>query len=307
MLDASSKKLLKAPFSYFGGKSLIASTVWEALGNVKNYIEPFFGSGAVLLARPGGWTSGLETVNDLDGLIANFWRAVKYDPVQTAHYADWPVNENDLHARHKWLLEQLPELPKKLEADPEYYDSKIAGWWVWGLNCWIGSGFCSGKLSRQKPHLGNLGRGVHRRSMSSVVPGNVSTIYDWFEALSIRLRLVRVCCGDWKRVVSPVALTAAEPTGVFLDPPYSVANVLYANEDKSVLGEVRQWCKEHSDLRIVLCGLEGEHNELEELGWRKISWKSNGGYALQGKNKDGNRTKERLWLSPSCVEQKLLV
>lgn len=43
---------LRAPFPWFGGKSRIASTVWDAFGRVQNYVEPFFGSGAVLLARP---------------------------------------------------------------------------------------------------------------------------------------------------------------------------------------------------------------------------------------------------------------
>jgi hypothetical protein len=50
--EAISVKPLKAPFPYFGSKSRIAGTVWHALGDVKHYIEPFFGSGAVLLARP---------------------------------------------------------------------------------------------------------------------------------------------------------------------------------------------------------------------------------------------------------------
>jgi DNA adenine methylase len=29
---------IKAPFPYFGGKSAIASLVWERLGNVANYV-----------------------------------------------------------------------------------------------------------------------------------------------------------------------------------------------------------------------------------------------------------------------------
>lgn len=38
--------------AYFGGKSRIASEVWARFGDVTSYIEPFFGSGAVLLSRP---------------------------------------------------------------------------------------------------------------------------------------------------------------------------------------------------------------------------------------------------------------
>ena len=29
-------------------------------------------------------------------------------------------------------------------GDPDFFDAKAAGWWCWGLNCWIGSGWCSG-------------------------------------------------------------------------------------------------------------------------------------------------------------------
>lgn len=45
-------EFLAAPFPYFGGKARIADRVWQALGKVDHYLEPFFGSGAVLLRRP---------------------------------------------------------------------------------------------------------------------------------------------------------------------------------------------------------------------------------------------------------------
>jgi hypothetical protein len=162
--------ILKAPFPYFGGKSRAAALVWPRFGVVRNYVEPFMGSAAVLLARPDGWT-GTETVNDADGLLCNFWRALKANPAAVAQHADWPVNENDLHARHAWLVGHRDSLQARLEGDPSFYDAKVAGWWVWGTCCWIGSGFCSGngpwavrKVDgvRQLVHLGNAGQGVNR-------------------------------------------------------------------------------------------------------------------------------------------------
>ena len=82
---------LKAPFPYFGGKAKIASKVWAALGNPKHYIEPFFGSGAVLLARPGN-ERYIESVNDKDGFVSNVWRSLQFSPDETAKWCDWPVN-----------------------------------------------------------------------------------------------------------------------------------------------------------------------------------------------------------------------
>jgi hypothetical protein len=175
---------LVAPFSYFGGKRDVAALVWERLGPVKNYVEPFCGSAAVLLARPD--TPHIETVNDADGFIANFWRAVQADPEAVAFRADWPVNENDLHARHAWLVGQRDSMQARLEGDPDWFDAKIAGWWCWGTCCWIGGGFCSGRgpwrvcevdgvpqlvctkpegdgVERRRVHVGDAGQGINRK------------------------------------------------------------------------------------------------------------------------------------------------
>ena len=104
--------MLKAPFPWFGGKSRVADIVWDRFGDVANYVEPFFGSGAVLLARP--HPPRIETVNDLDCMVANFWRAVQSDPEAVAQWCDWPVNEADLHARHLWLVQNLPAHRERL-------------------------------------------------------------------------------------------------------------------------------------------------------------------------------------------------
>ena len=90
---------LTAPFPYFGGKRRIADHVWTRLGaDVKNFVSPFLGGGAVELRRPE--FDCVETWNDACGYVANFWRAVAADPDAVALHADWPENENDLHARH---------------------------------------------------------------------------------------------------------------------------------------------------------------------------------------------------------------
>lgn len=330
---------LRAPFPYFGGKSRAAPMIWDALGDVDNYIEPFAGSLATLLLRP--HAPRVETVNDLDCFVANFWRAVSVDADAVARYADHPVNEADLHARHAWLISRT-EWRERMLTDPDYYDAKVAGWWCWGLSLWIGSGFCakpsagrqivrlatqqgvvSARATRQAPRLTGS-QGVQRGSVISrklpnvdglggkgVAHANPSSdgLRAWFASLQARLRAVRVCCGDWQRVLTPTVLRSGGVTGVLLDPPYLAEGraAVYTEESADVAHAVREWAIAHGDdpsLRIVLCGYEGEH--AMPPSWRVVEWKGNGSYGKAGTRASENRHRERLWLSPHCMRSKQL-
>ena len=256
---------LAAPFPYFGGKSGACEQVWAAFGAVDNYVEPFSGSAAMLLGAPDG--KRVETINDADGFVANFWRAIAADPESVAHHADWPCNETDLFSRHSWLVQKTQSLTDALHADPDYFDARIAGWWCWGACNWIGSGWCSGEgpwvhdgdrlvdsrklphlsaglgINRKLPHL-SAGRGVNRQiphlsaglGINRQIPhlGNAGQgdrreyIFDWFMQLHARMRNVRVACGDWSRVCRDSVTTRHGLTGVFLDPPYSKGAMDYA-------------------------------------------------------------------------------
>lgn len=373
--------MLKAPFPWFGGKSRAASLIWDRLGNVSNYVEPFAGSLAVLLARP--HEPRIETVNDLDCYVSNFWRSLQQAPNQVARWADWPVNECDLHARHKWLVNQS-KFRTRMKRNPDYFNPKVAGWWVWGISQWIGSGWCQrpewegrahcgrfvrgihaeqmeirpdlssqgrGVLTNKRPLLGNRGRGVvktvsgvhqTRPHLSSQTMGvhqkraNLSSrttpgvhrqlpslygrkgvharrawIIDWMYALADRLRDVRVCCGDWKRVITPSVthlIGGSMLTGVLLDPPYSAETgrdqQLYAVDCGKVAHEVREWAIANGDnplMRIALCGYEGEHEMPGN--WSCVAWKANGGYGNAGDDHGReNAARERIWFSPHCLK-----
>ena len=304
-----------------------------------NFVEPFFGSGAVLLNRPDGWT-GIETVNDLDGFVANAWRSIQHALEETAGYADLPVFENDLHARHSWLVGQRESLRARLEGDPEFYDAKIAGWWLWGIACWIGGGFCSGVgpwhvengqlvraesdgqgVKRQLVHLGDAGRGVQRKRVHLSAGMGVKRqlvhlgdagqgILDWFADLSARLARVRVCSGDWSRVCGPAPTWVQGLTGVFLDPPYADTAErdadIYAIDSLTVAHAVREWAIENGEnelLRIALCGYDGEHEM--PASWAVHQWTAHGGYANSGGSRGEagteNRDREVIWFSPACL------
>lgn len=308
---------LAAPFPYFGGKSGACQTAWSAFGAVDNYVEPFSGSAAMLLGAPDG--KRVETLNDFDGFVANFWRAIAADPDSVAHNADWPCNENDLFSRHSWLVRQRDDMTERLHSDPDWFDAKIAGWWCWGACNWIGSGWCSGTGpwihdgerivdSRQLPHLGNAGQGINRQ-LPHLGNAGMGTrrdfIFAWMRALHERLRDVRVTCGDWSRVLKDSVTTRHGLSGIFLDPPYDKGAMDYGNGGMGlgISAAVRQWCVDNGAdplLRIVLCGHAGEHDALLAHGWHLRTWTARKGYALTAEAVE-NSASETLWCSPSCV------
>lgn len=65
---------MKAPFAYFGGKMGMAARIVAMLPEHRIYMEPFFGSGAVLFAKP---PSLFEIVNDLDDTVVTFFRVLR--------------------------------------------------------------------------------------------------------------------------------------------------------------------------------------------------------------------------------------
>lgn len=324
--------IIHPPYIWFGGKRSVAPTVWQALGDVDNYVEPFFGGGSVWLLRP--HEPRLETMNDYDGFVANFWRAVQAEPDAVADGMNWPVNEIDLEARHRALckMPEKEEFLERMKHEAKYYDVERAAWWCWGLNAWIGRGWCEGEYwpdepgkshgrgvcdgANKRPHLGGAGVGIHRQLPHLGDAGRGETarrgqnLRDWMRAIADRLRNVRVCCGDWQRVCTDGATAHGAIVGIFLDPPYSYDakrdKNIYRVEDGDIAHRVREYCLSRTGndrYRIVLCGYEDDHEELEAHGWRVHAWKTQGGFANFSKQEQGklNAHRERIWFSPSCL------
>lgn len=289
---------MKSPFPYFGSKSKVTKIIWDAFGDVQHYIEPFFGSGVVLLNRPSHHLHSLETVNELDPFLTNLWRSLAFSPELTFKWCDWPINEVDLHSRHSWLIEEGKQklVDLRMESDPFAHDSQIAGWWLWGISQWIGDGWTQ-FTSNKKPHLMNKGKGIHRS-----VYKDEEDLQEYFKELTTRLRKVRILHGDWSRAVTPALLSMYSPkeTGIFLDPPYEwqwtrSKKQIYNYDSTSLSQQVREWCLANSQYKIVLAGLEEEHDPYIPSTWKREFWRTSKGYSK-------DVAYEMLWFSPSCEE-----
>jgi hypothetical protein len=356
--------VVKAPFPYFGNKITMAQELWWRFGAVENYVSPFCGSLGVELNAP---YPVMMTLNDKDGLLVNFYRAVKDDPDTVAYYLDHPVSEIDLFSRHVYLVNAREQLTAQLEADPEWYDAKAGAWWAWGMCSWIGTGWCSGDGpwsidadgnrinireitdseavgvnrqmrhltdagtgvnrqmpalgDRKTPNLGNAGKGVNRklpslgdeargyhtegvrRKISALSdaenlvnqPVYTAGVYDtesvsenlraYMRQIASLIRLARMTCGDWRRVVKESVTVRHGLTAVLLDPPYGEGQ-----QDYGVGG--------NTDGNIA------DDGRTVPDGWQTFEWKSKGGYSVQG-TEDAqskvNRGRERIWFSPHCI------
>lgn len=298
-----------APFIWFGGKRKVASEIWRRFGQVAQYVEPFAGSLAVLLANP--TPVKLQVVGDTNGFIANFWRAITSDPDQVAKWCDYPVSHVDLGARHAWLMSQQSVLSEGLQDANWPGDHKAAGWWLWGINAWIGSGWCDWgkeyKKRNQIPHVSNAGMGVHALGKIPRVGDASSGMFtpqgevakEWLRALAAKLARTTMIHGDWNRCLNTQYGTLGKHVAaVFLDPPYIGFEGLY-HDKTPVAKQCEVWCKEQTkpNLRIALCGYVGDY---DLPGWDVFEWSRARSTYGSTKTKD----KEAIWFSPSCMKGK---
>lgn len=292
--------VVKPPFAYFGGKSTVTPVIWERFGSVYNYVEPFFGSGSVLLGRP--HPAQHEVVNDIDCNLVNFWRAVRFDHQFVARTVDHPISEIDFNARKKVIRSQQKRLKNLLESSPESYDSKLAGYWIWCVNLAIGG--TPAILTRMHTKPVAQGHGLLGRTQNK---------FTWLELLHDRLVNVRVYCGQWSRVVTPAMLWPSThpelPVGIFMDPPYDdekVSRQLYVEHRDSVADGAREWAIKNGcnpSLRICLASYD---NLTMPSDWECVRWSTRGGLAnLKGAtelDRVATRSRECLWFSPHCLK-----
>lgn len=296
---------LRAPFLYFGGKSRIAAAVWSAIGDPDLYVEPFIGSAAVLLSRP--HAPRREIINDLDGFVVNFWRAIQHDRKSVIALVRWPVHELELQARHRWLCtaERKSEFLDRMARDPKFFCAKTAAWWCWGMAAWVGSGFCEGQWRPDTPEK-STGTGLRNPKKPRLKPQGVLSltrdVETWFDRLADRLARVTVLCGDWSRCFWKSDLASAD-CAIFLDPPYDARTGRSMSIYRVEMGctdEVEAFCRRHGRRRNLRIALAGQRGEYKLPGWRTLDWKRTGGLARTEEAK-ARAAQERLWLSPHCL------
>jgi DNA adenine methylase len=183
---------MRPPVHYYGGKTRLAPWLVSLMPQHRVYVEPFFGSGAVLFAKG---RSRFEILNDLDGNVVNFFRVLRERPDDLARVCRLTPHARDEHAACALDGPDVADLDDLERA---------RRWWA---RCVQGFGKMPGKA----------GWSVSTR-MGSSGAQTCQALVDRFHACAERLALASIENTDAADLVRRLA---KEPDAlVYADPPY---------------------------------------------------------------------------------------
>lgn len=108
---------MRTPLTYYGGKQKLAAQIVELMPRHVAYLEPFAGGAAVLFAKP---PAERETLNDVDGQIMRFWRALRDRPEELASAVaatpSWSPPSLLKDRKGRWQPGSWANLPERIRS-----------------------------------------------------------------------------------------------------------------------------------------------------------------------------------------------
>lgn len=247
----------------------MASWIVNQMPEHEVYLEPFFGSGAVLFNKP---AARIETVNDLDGNIVNLFKVIREQPEALARAVELtPYSRQEYYQAFELLESDLSELERAR---------------VFLVRCWMARG---GKTSD---------RTGWRHNIDTVT---VNALPDWIglphailEATN-RLKKAQIENQD---AVTLIERYNRQDCLIYADPPY----LLETRTQRHYAHEMKD--SEHEELLLILNKhkgfvlLSGYDNDLYNdllQGWSKLTKMSTTDAATS--------KQEVLWLNPAVTER----
>ncbi|AKG36115.1 DNA adenine methylase [Paenibacillus durus] len=117
---------------YPGSKWSMANWIISHMPPHTTYLEPYFGSGAVLFNKP---PSALETVNDLDGDVVNLFRVIRDRPNELAHMVQWtPYSREEYYRSYEESADTLEKARRFLVRTWQAIGAKTSDRTGWRSN-----------------------------------------------------------------------------------------------------------------------------------------------------------------------------
>lgn len=183
---------VKSPISWLGGKYKLASLIVSLFPEHEHYIEVFAGALHVFFHK---YPSELETVNDLNEDLINFWLVCRDRMEELHEKAIWTPYSRSLFLQ--WKNEPVPEDPIERAARWFYLQcAKVNGVFHGGWGCCKSGG-----------------------SLAGTPPGERFRIRTArLEAVRDRLSHVQIECTDYQTMIERYG--GSEQNLLYLDPPY---------------------------------------------------------------------------------------
>ena len=231
---------MKAVLKYPGAKNRIADWIGSYIPVHDVYMEPFAGSLAVLFNKP---RCHIETVNDLDGEIVNFFRALRDCPEKLVK-----------------KIKLTPFARGEYKAAFEKTDDSIEKARRYCVRCWQGFGnsqlYQNGFKSGQQSHSPNPAKAW-------------AELPEILYAAAERLKGVQIECLPALELISRYD---TPDVFIYADPPYLQGmrkNNLYKHEMKDSEHEELLKVLEKHPGKILISGYDNDLYNSYLSGWRK--------------------------------------
>lgn len=243
---------MKSVIKYPGSKWNIAPQLVELIPEHHSYVEPFFGSGAVLFNKP---VSDIETVNDLDSDVVNLFRCIQKDSERLARLVMTTPFSREEYER------QFDGCTSTLYASNF---QRAAGFLI---KCWQGHGF------RTNGYKVGWKNDVVGREKAYAL-WNWYRLPDWIIDITERLRKVQI---ENRPALEVIERFNYSQVFMYLDPPY----MLGTRSGKQYMHEMTD--AEHEELlqmitksraKIMISGYETDMYNDYLSGWEKRQFSS---------------------------------
>lgn len=184
----TSIKKLKTPVTYYGGKQRLLKYILPLIPEHTQYVEPFFGGGAVYFAKD---PSKAEVINDRKHTVVNFYKVLKTEFPKLNREV-----QSTLHSEHAFL--------KSREILKAPIKNKIQHAWAF---------WCQTRLTFASCPLG--GFGFDNVGKSAFTTYNKKK--EFTNAFEKRMLHTEIFCRD---AVALIKLKDGPETFFYCDPPY---------------------------------------------------------------------------------------
>lgn len=245
---------MRAVLKYPGSKWNIASQLVEMIPEHHSYVEPFFGSGAVLFNKP---VSDIETINDLAHDVVNLFRCIQEDAARLA-----AMVMTTPFSREKYEDTYKLDIWEVMMPDEPYHKALR-----FLIQCWQGHGF---RTNDSKVGWKNDVQGRER----AYALWNWYRLPEWIIDIAERLRRVQI---ENRPALEVIKKFDYENVFMYLDPPYLLttrAGKQYKHEMSDIEHEELLKAIVNSRAKIMISGYESDlYNEyLKE--WHKATFNS---------------------------------